>query len=358
MPHAGPTAPQPPQGKGSQGSPLLEGKPLLALKLAVTVLLSAWIISWVDWGQFWRAVAGSRLWIVGSVAILLLGGLVLSAYKWREILSVHGLRYPLSKLVRWYLVASFFNHFLPSSVGGDGYRIYKTWHNRRGKAASVLAIGVERVTGMAALALLGFAAALALYIRNRDALAGGIVVAATFALVATAAVVALSQRLGLIRRLAGTSWWEKYVSGLITLGRDFREHPRKVGLIAVVSFVFHANKILAVWLLLLALGIAADPLELTVAVFAVEIAGLIPISLGGLGLVEGSFLVTMTHFGVGREVSLAAVLLLRVLVIPLSLVGAILYFLDGGRSPPGRSEALDNHSERTPERLDADTWNQ
>lgn len=317
-----------PSPPGGGVPPIPRGRrPLwLLLKLAVTIGLSGLIIALVDWTQFWEALESSRWWIVAAVFFLLVAGLVTSAYKWQQLLLVHDLPYPLRQLVRWYLVASFLNHFLPSSIGGDGYRIYRTWHNQRGKSAAVIAILVERITGMAALAILGCTAGLLLYAETRNALAGGMAGAGAVALAAAMGGVFLAVRLRLLDRLAVSGSWVRWLAGAVTFIRDFQRYPRKIGLVGVVSLAFHANKILAVWLLLVALGETVNPLQLAVALFAVEVAGLIPLSIGGLGLVEGSFMLTMTHFGVGYEVSLAAMLLMRVLVMPLSLLGAVLYF--------------------------------
>lgn len=302
------------------------GALLLLMKVAVTVGLSVWIITLVDWWQFWMALRGSRVGVIAFAWILLVGGLTISAYKWQQLLLVHALRYRLALLVRWYLVAAFLNQFLPSSIGGDGFRIYKTWKNERAKSASVVAIVLERVTGMIALAILGVAASAVLYLQRGDGLAGVVAITGSLGLIAGLAIVFLAVRLRLFDRLARGRVGAKWLAGSVALIRDFKRHPQKISLVGAISFGFHVNKIVVVWLLLVSLGERPSLLELTVALFAVELAGLLPISIGGLGVVEGSFIVAMAHFGLNEETSLAAMLLLRVLVIPFSLVGAALYF--------------------------------
>lgn len=323
----------------------LRRRALLLLKLSVTIGLSLWIVSLVDWSQFWSILIASKLSVIGLVVLMRFFGLTISSFKWQQLLAIHGLRYRLSQLVRWYLVATFLNHFLPTSIGGDGYRIYKTWHNGRGKACAVVAILVERATGLAALALLGYAAAIATYLSRGDPVAGTIAVGGTIGLPLAAGAVWLSIRLRLLGVLTRSRFWPAKLTELSALAGDFRDHPQKSALVGVISFVFHVNKILVVWLLLYALGARANLLELTVAILAVEVIGLLPISLGGLGVVEGSFIYVMGHYGVSQEIGLATILLMRVLMVPYSLIGAGLYFMgdrdvrDLNSGESGRSRA-------------------
>lgn len=298
----------------------------LALKLTVTLGLSAWIISLVDWREFANIVGRSSPWIIVLVTALRFGGVVLSSIKWRQLLVVHGVRYRLARLLRWYLVGSFLNHFLPGSIGGDGYRIYKTWDNQRSRGVAVLAVALERITGMSALAALGYSAAVILYLGTGGSVAASVAGAGSLCLVAGILAIALSSRLQVVRRLRG-SRYGKYLEGAGALAADFRVQPRRTALVVGLSFAFHLNKLVAVWLLLHTLGATVNPLELMTALFVVELAGLLPVSLGGLGIVEGSFMLVMGQFGVAGEVALATMLLLRVLMLPFYLAGAAFYIL-------------------------------
>jgi uncharacterized protein (TIRG00374 family) len=286
----------------------------------------------VDWSQFWSALKGSKLAVIGLVVLMRFGGLTLSSFKWQQLLAIHGLQYRLAQLLQWYLVGTFLSHLLPTSIGGDTYRVYKTWHNGRGKACAVVAIVVERATGVAALFLLGYAAAIATYLNQGDPVAGTIAAVGTIGLALALGFALMATRFRLLGVLRRSRLWPAKLSELPALAGDFRDHPRKSALVGLISFVFHVNKILVIWLLLYALGATANPLELTVAVLAVDVMGALPISLGGLGVVEGSFIYLMGHYGISQEIGLATMLLMRVLMLPFVLVGAGLYFM-GGRDP-------------------------
>ena len=312
-------------------------KPLLfALKLVITVGLCVLIVRYVDWPRFWSVLRQSNLWIIGLVLVMRFGGLTISAVKWRLLLAGQDLRYGLGRLVRWYTAALFLTHFLPSSIGGDGYRIYKTWNNERGRACAVVAIFAERATGLLALVLLGYIAAIIVYARDAHVVARAVIIVVTIGFVVGGIGAWFLVRYKLVHRFAKWKLVPAKIGSMLTTlyerAGDFRRHPRENGLVALISFAFHLNKLLGVWLILYALGATTNFLELTVAMVTVEVIGRLPITLGGLGLVEGSFIYVMGRFGLGGETGLAAMLLMRVLLIPLSLVGAAFYFI-GDREP-------------------------
>ncbi|MDH3459150.1 MAG: flippase-like domain-containing protein, partial [Gemmatimonadota bacterium] len=253
-------------------------------------------------------------------------------------------RYPLGNLVRWYLVATFLNHFLPSSIGGDAFRIYRTLDNTRARSCAVMAVFMERVTGLVALMVLGLGAAIWAYQRVDEPAAAGIAILCGGGILAALGGALLGPKIVSVRRLAARYGWARRLAIVPELFDDFRRRPRQALLVGVVSFLFHVNKIAAAWLTLYALGITLNPLMLTVVFVGVEVVGLLPITLGGLGVVEGSFVYLIGRFGVPAEPALATVLLLRVLNLPLSAGGALLYALGDRVStvPEGQPSTRDN----------------
>ena len=116
---------------------------LIGLRLLVTVVLCLWIFYEVDWKEFWSQLLRINLIVVILVVLLRFFSAWLSAVKWQQLLAVHELSYPLWRLTRWYFISLFLTQFLPSLIGGDAYRIYKTYRNPRAPACAVLAVAVN-----------------------------------------------------------------------------------------------------------------------------------------------------------------------------------------------------------------------
>jgi len=69
------------------------------------------------------------------------------------------------------------------------------------------------------------------------------------------------------------------------------------------------------------------------------LAAVLPISINGLGVFEGTFVYLLSKHGVPADVSIIPVVLNRGMLILLSLVGAVAYLLDSSprRIPGSRS---------------------
>src|SRR6478735_8356899 len=99
---------------------------ITAVKIIVSIGLLWLLFSRVDVARLWSvARRASPTWLAG--ALLLYFTMVLaSAGRWDVLLRAQHVRLPFSFLTQSFLVATFFNNFLPSNIGGDVVRITDT----------------------------------------------------------------------------------------------------------------------------------------------------------------------------------------------------------------------------------------
>jgi uncharacterized membrane protein YbhN (UPF0104 family) len=103
------------------------------------------------------------------------------------------------------------------------------------------------------------------------------------------------------------------------------------------SLLFQLIAIANVYFLFQSLGV---PVSLPACALIGAVSGLatvLPISINGIGVVEGSFAGTAVALGVPYEPALAVAILIRLLVLPPSLVFGALYVLKGDTSVPRSS---------------------
>ena len=87
---------------------------------------------------------------------------VLSTWRWRVLLRAQGYEAPLRHLSASYLVANFFNNFLPSNIGGDVVRVRDSSRLTGSTTTSVAIVAIDRILGFGALYVL----ALLAYVRS------------------------------------------------------------------------------------------------------------------------------------------------------------------------------------------------
>ena len=132
--------------------------------------------------------------------------------------------------------------------------------------------------------------------------------------------VGISPRLG--GRLAGNKGWLRFV-GAVHLGMDrFRRHPAAALGVLAVSCAYQLTVVVASWMAAHALGLHVGITVLLAFVPAVAIAQVIPISVGGLGLREGAFVLFLHPLGVSSSQAIALGLLVYGMNLTVSLLGA------------------------------------
>jgi uncharacterized membrane protein YbhN (UPF0104 family) len=307
---------------------------MLAIKLLLTVATCWWIFTQIQWAAFWQTVSGVSLVMVAIVMVNRSLGVAISAEKWRQLLAIHDSHYPLRLLYKWYLIAVALSQFLPSLIGGDAYRVYKTYHNPTARVVSLLAVFIERVSGMLALLIMAWVAAIWDWSQTGHQLSGFVAALGGWVAAGTLVGGAVDWKGRLMHRLTELRWCPKPIKSVIRHAGDYRHHRGRVALVVLISFVFHGLRTLSTWLLLYGMGFTTDFGHLLIANAVVNLLGMLPITIGGLGLLEGGFMSVMVVYGLPAEAGVGVILLLRVLMIPFSLGGLGLYLLERDQPTP------------------------
>ncbi|MDH3689200.1 MAG: flippase-like domain-containing protein [Gammaproteobacteria bacterium] len=306
---------------------------LFALKLAVTVLLCVvilWNADWIALTQTFRKVDVLLLLVVFVCMVLCV---TLSAYKWQSLLKIHDAEFGFNKLHKYYFIAMFFNNFLPTSIGGDGYRIYKTLDNDRSRTSAVVAVLMERISGILSLMCIGYLGGIAGYLLHGNPLSKYVVYIGSVGLALSIPIVFLLHHGKLLQRL---KHWKRFpaalrkVTGLLG---DYSRKPIQSFWIVIISFVFHAFSLFWMLTLIHAVGGSMSVFDLAVVSALLSVIAIVPLSINGIGLVDGSFIYLAGQFGLGYEIALMVMLLHRALLIPISLVGGIFYALTRRDAP-------------------------
>ena len=308
----------------------------LAIKLAVSIALLAWLFSRVDMATLWAtARRASPGWMAIAFAIYAIN-VLLTVWRWWLLVEAQELDVSFKQLNASMLVALFFINFLPSNIGGDVIRIGDTAKAARSKTLATTIVLVDRTMGMLGLVLV--------------AACGATMVAAGT---------------GQVRLPLGPSWlWAGFVAGAAIgvpmiwspagVGRLLQPltvvHPEWVGgrigsvtttlerfrsrigalvgcfagavLVQVATVAFH----LAV---AHALDIHIGAFDLAVAVPLAGITQMLPVSVNGFGVREAAFCFYFTRIGLPCEQAILLSLSATALVMLFSMSGAAVYVARG-----------------------------
>jgi uncharacterized membrane protein YbhN (UPF0104 family) len=304
-------------------------------KAAVSIALLALLFVLLPWGQVRDALVRlpARVW-VGVLTGFVLGH-ALGVVKWRLFVNAARAGLGAADAALCYCAGLFANLCLPSIVGGDLLRIGLVTRITRRPAAALWGGVMDRITDLMALAILVTGGGLL----TRAGTTGWIGQALTVALVVVLGVSALTIPLTLRRPLAR---WPKKARrplgrGLVGL-RQLWRRPAIAALGLAFSLTIQSTFVLLnAWLgrsIGIEVGLAVWFLVWPLA----KIAGLMPISLGGLAVREASLAALLLPFGVPAAVSVVCSLLWQTVLIAGGLLGGLVWLvLQQSRRVPAAS---------------------
>jgi uncharacterized protein (TIRG00374 family) len=306
---------------------------LLAVKLAVSVALLVYLFATSDLQALEQRVRTADLLLLTGAVGCYLAMLGLATWRWQLLLEALGCVAPLRHLTASYLVATFFNNFLPSNIGGDIVRVRDGSRLTGSTTSSLAVVGIDRILGLGALWVLG-AVAFVFAGPQLRGLAGArtVVLGLGLVFVALATIFfrpGIAGRLMAISRLNGLEWARKRFEEAQAAVHSYRAQIRTVWLAFVASLALQA---LVVWYYLAIARALRTPLSFSAAFLMVPLCTLlqaVPISFNGWGLREGLFALYFAQIGLPRESALAFSLTGAGLIILLSLSGAVVWMTRG-----------------------------
>ena len=299
----------------------------LVLRLGLSALMLAvliWRIPPIEADEVVPELTVHTLLWLAVAMTLTLAGLVLSALRWQRVLDVLGLHAGLRRLVSHYLAAQFVSNVLPTTIGGDVLRVSRLSKETGESPKTFASVVLERLTGwlvLPVISVVGFLVNPPLqHLGRATQVAVGMAFVTLLALCILMYAVA-DQRIG--GRFEARDGWRRFVSA-VHLGLDrLKREPAAAVNVLLVGFAYQLVLVLAAVAAAQALGVRPAGLTALLAFFpAVAIAQVLPIGISGLGVREGAFVLFLGPLGVASQDAVALGLLLYLLNLGVSLLGA------------------------------------
>lgn len=319
------------------GASRARGLILFLVKVAISGGLLWLLFSRVDVARLWAvARTASVSWLGGALA-LYLAMILASAWRWGLLLQAQRLVFRFSRLTGSFLVATFFNNFLPSNIGGDVIRIADTAPAAGSKTLATTVVLVDRAIGLLGLVLLAaIGATLAPELVDDG---GGRVGPGMFwlgfgaALLVAAPVLLLPQALPRLLqplRVFHPEWVDERLDRLGSALDRFRDAP------ATLFWCFAGAVLVQAILVGFYLAIArsmAIPVgfsELAVIVPISFLVQMLPVSVNGFGVREATFGFYFSRLGLPLESALLVSFAGAALIMLFSVSGGVAYLLRKG----------------------------
>ena len=291
--------------------------------------------------------------LIGALGINLMGQ-SLCALRWSTLSTISGYPARLRDVLRIYFSGMFFNMCLPTSIGGDVFRVVGLGRKTGSKTAAFASVFMDRNIGLAALLSIGFAG---------SAIAGTMIRATVFNRLLKFPIWPIFAVLIVGYTLANVALFNerfyRFVSRLLVRARlkfvqrrlqplhdalgnyhlSWTQYVSPVGL----SCIYQASEIALIWMLADGLGVHLSGWVFCSMVAFQAVASLLPITFNGVGVREAIFTaVIVGQLGESfKDEALALALIYFFGVVLLSsLAGGIVYLI-GGVPRPSRLEVAE-----------------
>jgi glycosyltransferase 2 family protein len=259
------------------------------VRLALGVGIVALLLSRSNVSDFVNVLRDVPLWVPFLSVLFYWAAQCLSAERWRLLIRQRSANFSFVDCMQLYLLGMFCNLFLPTAIGGDGVRAIVAGRRAGGVAQAASSILVERLTGFAALLVIG-AVGVALWGQSSELGAQALPRVGSVLLLAACAFLALR---ALAYRLEKTATGRAAtIAGkwaMLHHEIDFYARRERWGTLVAaltLSFVFQISLVGINVFLARAVGLSSPFTTFLWLVPLLSITSMLPIGIGGLGVRE------------------------------------------------------------------------
>src|SRR5262245_33945383 len=313
----------------------------LLAKATTSILLLHISLHWVNVGALIDRLARFQPgWMVLAL-LLLIAQVAFLAARWQKIATACGASLSYGPALQLSFIAAFFNQVLPSTVGGDGARIWLLAGKGAGWARATYSVLIDRIVGVLVLAMIVIVclpwtmklihdpiARTFLLMIGIGAIAGG----AFFLLIGTR-----------FRRWLDPWPPTRHLSAASRIASDLCASPLSIGYVIACSIVIHLITVISAWCCTKAIAAPVSLAQILFLLPPVLLVSTIPISIAGWGVRESSMIAAFALAGLAESDGLTLSILFGAATFTIGLVGGVVWILSGLRARSG-AEAGDGQA--------------
>lgn len=322
------------------------------LKICVTLGLLAWVFSLVDREAVLAQFARIDPLLGIAVVLAQCAQFPVGAWRWRMILAEGDVSIAFRDVFSFLMIGLLFNQVLPSTIGGDGVRVWLSARTGIGWSRAFGAVAVDRAAAIFMILVLSvpLLPVLTPIIDNTVARTSLTVLvllgAASVAIILPLAPVAMGK---LVERLPERRVLRPFMAAAGQSAVLWRRGSTTL-VLSVCSVLILVSHVATVWLIALSIGVELDPLRLFALILPVMLLLAVPISIAGWGLREGLMVTALGFLDVDPSAAVAISLLWGGVTLFGGLLGGIALMLDrtdlstlfrrAGTTPPEEERPL------------------
>lgn len=298
------------------------------LRFIVSASLIIFVFSKIDLRNVIGCIKEANIFLLIFSLSLHFVGVLLGSSRWKILLESYGIDVPHKELYRLYMIGSFFNTFLPTSVGGDAVRMYKVSSLTDKRAQAVTSVIIERFIGMLVLYIISFFSYI-FYFKFKEEKEIFITISLLLLASLTFIIFILSPLSEKILKIVPPSFFKDKLDKIhYSLKYPVRE-PKSLFKVFAYTALLQINVVIYFFIISIAIKIKLSIVYFLILIPIILTVTMLPITLGGIGLREGGFVFLFSRFGVFPEKALTLSILGYFISLVFAGFGGLVYVLEG-----------------------------
>jgi uncharacterized protein (TIRG00374 family) len=291
----------------------LESKRCYRLLWLGRAVVTSGLVAYLGW-RLYGEMAGihlhlARPWFLALALTCAVLGILISARLWYGLI-LPPIQVPFRQILAHYLNGLFWNNFLPTAFGGDAVRVLSLRHVIGQTDAVVNSVLLARLAGLWSIIILACVTAQINAIHlgwQVGQLSLFVTIGALFLAIVGTFFLFGATITALVKRFPSS--WTRWHASL----HAYRQHKARLWQALGWAFAIQMSAIAINIFAAQALDLSISPRELILCLPLINLIALLPISIGGFGVREGSYVYFLGLFGI--SVANAIVLALTVFAI-------------------------------------------
>jgi uncharacterized protein (TIRG00374 family) len=213
---------------------------------------------------------------------------VLLAVRWRDISAACGANLPFTSALQISFIATFFNQVLPSTVGGDGARIWLLARKGAGWARATYSVLIDRIAGLFVLALIVMACLPFTFFLIHDPIARAVLLVIGVGMITGTMIFVLIGRH--FRQLFDRWRLMRHLAAASRISAALCSSHRDAAIVLACSLAIHLITAATAWCCTKAIASPVSFAQILFLMPPVLLIATLPVSIAGWGVRESSFM--------------------------------------------------------------------
>ena len=235
---------------------------------------------------------------------------VVSSFRWKSLL-IHHKSNEVSRfyLFKLYFIGAFFNNFMPTSIGGDVYKVYRLGKKIDDPITSFSSVFTERFTGILMLVFIGL-------LSMSKTLGWGVLILLVWM------IAGFYIGMNILRMLSKKM---KFLKKLYDSLMTYKDYPKVLAFAMLTSLIIQFLSIMTQYITFMSVGIQL-PIFYCLMVFPIiTLAGFFIPSINGIGVQDALYVSMFSFVGVSASTAVSVSIIYHMIRMSVSLIGGIFY---------------------------------